>query len=114
MGEQRQADRETVRRRYGELLEQVSAPLYEADPISLSHLTSPGEYDPEACTIIPRLEHCHCVQDVHAVIYEEFVAWFGLEPDDRCFDPHLYLQPAEAIWNLWQRYRSNNPQTPSP
>ena len=101
---ERQSDREGVRRVYGDLFADVSSTLFAADPIGINFGSNFGEYEPEASTIIPRLRGCHSVQDVQAVVHEEFVAWFGLEDDDRCASPQSYVVLAEDIWGLWQRY----------
>ena len=98
------SDRAGVRHRYGDLFDQVSAALFAADPTGINFGSNTDEYDPEASTIIPRLHECHSVCDVQAVIHEEFVAWFGLEADDRCAGLERYFEPAAVIWGLWQRY----------
>jgi hypothetical protein len=93
-----------VRRRYGDLFEQVSAALFAADPIGINRGSNTDEYEPEASTIIPRLHDCSSVRDVQRVIHEEFVAWFGLEADDRCAALESYFELAEVIWGLWRRH----------
>ncbi|MCE9560850.1 MAG: hypothetical protein K8U57_02235 [Planctomycetes bacterium] len=80
---------------------QVSAVMFAADPIGINFGSNTDEYDPEASTIIPRLRVCHSSQDVQAVVHEEFVAWFDLEPDEPV---EKYAGPAEEIWGLWQLY----------
>jgi hypothetical protein len=100
----RESDRAGVRRLYGDLFAQVSAVLFAADPIGINFGSNADEYEPEASTIIPRLRECRSAQDVQAVVHEEFLAWFGLEADDRCAELDLYVEPAEKIWDLWQRY----------
>jgi len=101
---ERQSDRAEVRRLYGDLFAQVSAALFEADPIDINFGSNADEYEPEASTIIPRLHACRSARDVQAVVHEEFVAWFGLEADDRCAGLDAYAEPAEEIWGLWQRH----------
>ena len=89
-----------VRRVYGDLFAHVSSALFAADPIGINFGSNFGEYEPEASTIIPRLRGCHSIQDVQAVVHEEFVAWFGLEDDDRCASPQSYVVLAEDIWGV--------------
>jgi hypothetical protein len=103
---QRESDRDGVRQRYGEFFDQISAALFAADPIGIDFETNTDEYDPEASTIIPRLHECSSIRDVQVVVHEEFVAWFGLEADDRCAPIEHYAVPAVAIWELWQRHLS--------
>ena len=101
---ERQSDRAAMRQQYGSLFDQVSAALFAADPIGINFGSNADEYEPEASTIIPRLHECHSAADAQAVIHEEFVAWFGLEADDRCAEVENYFAPAEVIWRLWQRH----------
>jgi hypothetical protein len=57
----------------------VSAVLFEIDPMGINFESNTDEYEPEAGTIIPRLGQASTVQDVEALIHEEFCHWFGAE-----------------------------------
>ncbi len=103
---ERQPERAEVRRTYGDLFAQVSAALFEADLIGINFVTNTDEYEPEVSTILPRLHECRSAQDVQVVIREEFVAWFGLDADDRRAELETYVELAEEIWGLWQRHPS--------
>ena len=101
---ERQSDRVEARRIYGDLFTAVSAALFTADPIGINYGSNTDEYEPEACTIIPQLWKCFSVGDVQAVVHYEFVTWFELEADDRCFGVECYAESAAAIWDLWRRH----------
>jgi hypothetical protein len=93
--------RERVRRRHRRLFEEVSSLLYEADPIGISFGDNTDEYDPEAGTIIPRLEQCASADDVCSAVHEEFVGWFGEDAGTR----ERYREVSERIWRAWTRRR---------
>ena len=107
---ERQSNRVEVRRIYGDLFAEVAAALFVADPIGINYGSNTDEYEPEACTILPRLSECRSLVDAQAVVHEEFVAWFGLGADDRCAVIESYAASAAAIWVLWQRHLAT--QTP--
>lgn len=83
----------------------VSATLHEADPIGLvADGADPDEYDPEAETIVMSLADRHeavSVDDVHAIVHEEFVRWFG---EDIAGDPDRYLEVAVDVHRLWGEF----------
>lgn len=74
----RKARREALRRQHGALYDAVSAILFEEDPIGINFGSNADEYEPEVDTILPRLAGCVTVEDVRAVVHEEFVRWFDL------------------------------------
>jgi hypothetical protein len=60
------------------LVKAVEGAINEADPIGLLALGAPSdEYAPEIGTIIPRLVKAQDVDEVTAVLHEEFLRWFG-------------------------------------
>jgi hypothetical protein len=93
-------DSANLRKLYGALFDDVTAALFRTDPIGLSFEDNTDEYDPEARTIVPRLQHCLSVEDARAVIHEEFQKWFGADiagPIER------YSKTALEVWGIWQR-----------
>ena len=58
------------------LIEEVERVLYRHDPIGINFGDNPGEYLPEAETIVARLPHARSVDDVRTLVHEEFVRWF--------------------------------------
>ncbi len=99
------ARRAQIKREYGEFFGEVSALLFEADPIGLNFSDNTDEYEPEAVTIIPRLRACNGPDDVAAVVFEEFVRWFTVEDAG---PRESYLEVSGRIWVSWQRFSSQN------
>ena len=76
------------------LREAVSHVLRETDPIGLIDCGAPpDEYDPEVGTILPRLRGATSASDVHRIVHEEFVRWFGVETAG---GPEAYEQQRNA------------------
>ena len=97
--EQIKEDRRRARATYGELFDATAALLFRHDPIDISFENpNTDEYDPETETILPRLSGCQSPDDVHRVVHEEFVRWFG----STAGSPERYTQIASELWNLWQ------------
>jgi hypothetical protein len=93
-------ERSRLKAEYGKLFDSVAAILYRVDPIGIAfdnpHL---DEYALEAGTILPRLRFCNSADDVHQIVYEEFVRWFNA---DNAGSRDHYRQIASEIWQLWQ------------
>ena len=87
--------RKALRNEYKVLIERLSAILFEEDPIGVNFEDNTDEYDLEAGTIVPRLKDCHSVEDVRAVVHEEFVRWFEAEIAG---PPERYARIAVRIW----------------
>lgn len=88
--------------RYRTLFNDVSAILFEVDPIGINSDDNTDEYDPEAGTILPRLKTCLTADDVRSVVHEEFVRWFG---PDTAGEEDRYHEAADRIWEAWTRAR---------
>jgi hypothetical protein len=91
--EQIKAQRKLLRAQYGNLFERVAAILFEDDPMGINFESNTDEYESEAGTILPRLSLTMDVQDVEAVVHQEFCRWFG--EDD---EPHNYHAVAVKIF----------------
>jgi hypothetical protein len=72
-------DRKQLSKDYKRLFTEVSAILFQHDPIGINFEDNTDEYDPEAGTILPRLRPDISIDDLTAIVYEEFVHWFGWE-----------------------------------
>ena len=78
--------------------------LYQHDPIGINFGDNPGEYDPEAETIVARLHRAQSVDDVRTLVHEQFVQWFGA---DTAGNPERYDGVAQELWAAW-RARSSS------
>ncbi len=76
----------------------VEGVLFVDDPIGINYETNLDEYRPEAETIVLRLPEAHSRVDVHQIVWEEFVNWFGA---DIAKSPERYEAVSDTIWNLW-------------
>jgi hypothetical protein len=59
------------------LIDEVEGVLHRHDPIGINVWDDPGEYRPDAETIVARLPHARSADDVRTLVHEEFVRWFG-------------------------------------
>lgn len=100
--------RRRLKAEYGTLFDSVSALLYRHDPIGINFEDNPDEYDLEAETILPRLRSCHTAEDVHKVVYSEFVRWFDAHTAG---SPENYERIASEIWQLWRQYLARRPRS---
>ncbi len=93
--EQNRRRRAELRHRYGAAYELVSDILFTEDPVGINFEENTDEYEPEVCTILPRLGSCRSADDVTRVVHEEFVKWFDAStagPTER------YNAVAKRIW----------------
>lgn len=95
-------ERRALKRKYGDLFATVSALLFEADLQGINFGDNTDEYEPEASTIIPRLEHARNEQDVVAIVHEEFCRWFGPEDSDLRVN---YEPVAKQVWDAWRAFK---------
>ena len=96
------SDRSVIKKKYGALHADISALLFEADPIGINFKDNTDEYEPEVDTILPRLSSCANAAEAEKVIHEEFVRWFDRDtagPQER------YRAVAKQIW---KRYRARS------
>ena len=94
------AERQKLRAEYGALFDEVAAILFELDPVGINFESNTDEYEPEAGTILSRLDSCSSADDARHVIHEEFARWFEAEnagPESN------YQEAAERIWAAWRR-----------
>jgi len=83
MGDETREDiersRAELRARFGADYGTLRRLLFEEDPIGINFGHNDDEYDPEVRTILPRLHTCVTVDDVSAVVHEEFCRWFDAD-----------------------------------
>ncbi len=104
------SERENPKVRFGRLFDEVSAALFAADPIGVNVGRNTHEYDPEAGTILPRLQDAHSADDVQVIVYEEFCRRL-----DRAKVGEIgrYEEVSEIIWEVWLNFAAKmNPGTP--
>ncbi len=92
-----------MERRYKALATAVERAINDADPIGLLEGGAPvDEYSPEIGTIVPRVGNAQSVDEITAVLHEEFVRWFG---SDTAGPPRAYEAPARQIWPAVLEFR---------
>jgi hypothetical protein len=92
------------------LFAEVSALLFQRDPMGINFVSNTDEYDPEAGTILPRLTHCSTPADVQGVLHEEFSRWFGADMEG--IPGQEVSQLAQDLWQLWLKSGlGKNPKT---
>jgi hypothetical protein len=69
-------EREKPKKQYGLLFDNVTALLFQNDPMDINFGDNTDEYEPETGTILPRLADAETVDDVQTIVHEEFCRWF--------------------------------------
>ena len=80
------------------LTDEVEGVLCRHDPIGINFGDNPGEYLPEAESIVARLPHARSAEDVRALVHEEFVRWFDR---DIAGPAQRYDDIARDVWATW-------------
>ncbi len=75
---------------------EVAALLYRHDPIGIDFGDNPGEYHPEAQTIVARLHRAQSVADVGMLVHEQFVHWFGTDTAAAASRPVVTGRPSRS------------------
>jgi len=101
--------RTELKRKFGTLFDEVSAALFAADPLGINTGGNIDEYDPEAGTILPRLQDAHSADDVQVIIYEECCRWVGKENAGAI---GRYEEISEIIWGAWLKFAAQANSTP--
>lgn len=92
-----------MKARHQALVAAVERAINDADPIGLLEGGAPAdEYSPEIGTIVPRVVNAQNVDEITAVLHEEFLRWFG---DDTAGPRHPYEAPAGKIWEAVLEFR---------
>jgi len=94
-------ERTELKRRFGTLFDEVSAALFAADPLGKNTGANIDEYDPEAGTILPRLQDAHSADDIQVIVYEECCRRSG---KGNAGAIGRYEEVSEIIWEAWLRF----------
>ncbi|WP_176884290.1 hypothetical protein [Nocardioides sp. YR527] len=87
------------------LVDELTAVLFEADPIGLNFETNTDEYAAEAQTIALRLPEVDDLDQLREVIHQEFVHWFDA---DLAGSPSKYAALAQRVLAVWHRHHPLN------
>ncbi len=83
----------------------VERAINDADPMGLLKGGAPtDEYGPEIGTIVPRVVNAQNVDEITALVHEEFLRWFG---DDTAGPRQAYEAPARRIWEAVLEFRKS-------
>ena len=96
-------ERQRLKREYVGMFEDLTAYLYDQDPMGLNFGINPDEYEPEVGTILPRVFDAESPADIVAVIHEEFERWFGPRLQ---IENATYEDLAEGMFAIIDRCRS--------
>jgi hypothetical protein len=72
-------ERKRLSTTYKALFGEISAILFRHDPIGINFDDNTDEYDAEAGTILGRLRPNASVEEVTAIVHDEFIRWFERE-----------------------------------
>lgn len=95
-------ERQRLKSLYAGLFEDLSAYLYEYDPMGLNYGVNPDEYEVEVDTILPRVLDAESPAEIALVLREEFDRWFGEAP----IEAATYEELTEGVLGILERYRS--------
>jgi hypothetical protein len=90
-------DRESALVGQEALVSQVEALLFRHDPIGINFEDNTDEYRAEAQTIVIRMPEASSVEDLRAIVHQEFVRWFDAQIAG---PPERYSTIAAEIWAL--------------
>jgi len=94
-------ERRQLREKYRNLYDATIALLFRHDPVGINFEHNTDEYEPEAGTILPKLQDCRSADDCRQVVYSEFVRWFANSAGSK----EHYEPIANELWELWENYR---------
>jgi hypothetical protein len=70
-------DKDSVKKAYGDKFNDLRTIINKHDPIGLISNGAPDdEYEPEVKTIIVQLDNKKTEQQIHDLVYQEFIRWF--------------------------------------
>lgn len=100
-------DRERRLAGQNDLVTSIENLLFVSDPIGINFEPNTNEYQAEAQTIAIRLPEAATTAELHRIVYEEFVHWFGdAGPEEQ------YAPIAAEIWALVHPGTDTAPLTP--
>lgn len=102
-----------LRQNYKQLYSEVQEILFRNDPMGINFEDNKDEYDPEVSTILPRLKETKSEIDVHNIVYDEFVRWFGADTAGNK-DSKMYKSAASEIWTAWNEFKTKTTEQRAP
>ena len=96
-------DTKVLKEKYGPLFDTVSAALFAADPMHINFEDNTDEYDPEAGSILARLDEASTVEQATAIVHEEFCRLFT---ESVAGPQEKYSAVTAQIWDAWRGYKS--------
>ncbi len=94
-----------MERRYQALVAAVERAINDSDPIGLLEGGAPAdEYGPEIGTIVPMVVNARSVDEVTAMLHEEFLRWFG---EETAGPAQVYEAAARHIWGAVIEFRKS-------
>ena len=94
-------ERRQLREKYRSLYDATIALLFRHDPVGINFDDNTNEYEPEAGTILPKLQSCRSADDALQEVYGEFLRRFGNSAGSK----ENYERIANELWELWEKYR---------
>jgi hypothetical protein len=91
--------RRQLREKYRSLYDATIALLFLHDPVGINFDDNTDEYEPEAGTILPKLQSCRSADYALQVVYGEFLRWFG----DSAGSKENYERIANQLWEKYRR-----------
>jgi len=88
------------------VIRNVSAILFECDPMCLNFGSNRDEYDPEAVTIISMLIYRESVDDAVDIIVNTFRHWFDEDLSEYKTD-RKFMRMAQRIWVAWHGHQDS-------
>jgi hypothetical protein len=103
MADRLRANREELKRAYGAFYEEISALLFEHDPMGINFSDNTDEYEPEVDLILPCLSRACDAVDVQRIVHEIFERMFsiGARMED-------YEEVSRAIWAAYRRFTTGS------
>lgn len=83
------------------LVDELTAVLFEADPIGLNFDTNTDEYAAEAQSIALRLPEVSDLDQLRELVHQEFVRWFDA---DLAGSPSMYTALTQKVLAVWHRH----------
>ena len=95
-------DKDSVKKVYGDRFNELRTIIKKHDPVGLVSIgASNDEYEPEVKSIIVQLEGKLSEQQIHDLVYQEFLRWFG---DESTVGPkEAYKGLAKDIYSWTQK-----------
>jgi hypothetical protein len=99
------AECKRLKSEYSALFEDLSALLYQLDPVGLNYGINPDEYEPEVGTILPRVMELETASEIASIVREEFEVWFG---SGTRVENATYEELGAEVLVVLNRYRSSS------